>query len=193
MLRNTHLSEEEKAFNRTIEVGRIKETYIDRYNKLVTKEKNTLTVQNKFFIREILKNHRDIRSRIDREQCQKLIEKCNELLADKFLTYGKLSLPQSLGTLYYTKINVIPKLKDGKLVGKKYIDWVKTVKYWEEHPETKHKSHFRSIRSYAYYIVHKCRRSTNYNLSFYVFTPARSLTKKIYQCQINNIYIPSYE
>lgn len=91
-------------------------------------------------------------------------------------------LPHRMGTLELRKYKLMPRIKDGKIVVPKLIDWDSTLKLWYEDEEAfNNKTLVKVTEKENFSVCYNKSTAAYNNKGFYHFKPNRDLKNKIKQ------------
>lgn len=117
---------------------------------------------------------------VDEHTFGQIIKTVNGLLAERVINGLEVNLPSKMGKLELRKFKTKVKLKDGKIVTNKPIDWRETLNLWEEDEEAKkNKTLVRHDTDFVYRIVYKVDSANYKNKSFYKLSLSRRYKRTI--------------
>lgn len=135
--------------------------YYKYYRKTKPKEKQYILTESQYF---------------------SIIRRINQKLVEQLLNAEPVELPMFMGTLEAFRKPFTTKLKNGKGVTTKPIDWDKTLKLWYEDPESyKRKSLIYVDDEDRVVIVYDISKARYANKTFYQFRAVKAVRESLQQ------------
>lgn len=139
------------------------------------------TIKNSYGVKEYYANYRKTRPREKKyvltcAQFYTIIRRVNQKLADLIALGHNIILPKYMGEIEVLQNDGNLKLKDGKVINKRHIDWNKTLELWFEDQQAKEKKQTVKFESHTNYKISYKKTNAKYkNNWFVVFLPNREL------------------
>lgn len=123
--------------------------------------------------------------KITSKEFYKIINEMNTAIAEEILNNKEVKLPHKMGTLTLLKSEGGAFLKDGKLKYRGTVNWRETWKLWYTDEESRKEKRLIMNESKVIFKIGITSRWFT-NKIFYVFTPMRSLKRRLKDKIINN-------
>ena len=105
-----------------------------------------------------------------------IIRSINNYLADNLVNGDDIVFPYGMGRLELRKVNITPKIINGKLIISKPIDWDRTLKLWYNNKEAKDKKLLiKSTPQYIFLIRYNKGNAEYINKSVFTFNISRTV------------------
>ena len=109
-----------------------------------------------------------------------IIRSINNYLADNLVNGNDIIFPYEMGKLELRKIDITPRIVDGKLVINKPIDWDRTLKLWYEDNEAfKQRTLVKVENNDLFKIFYNKNRAKFNNKCFYEFQVNRDIKQRL--------------
>ena len=111
-----------------------------------------------------------------------IIRRVNQKLTEALLNAETVVLPLCMGTLEAYKKPFITKIKDGKAVTNRPINWDKTIKLWYENPDSYERKDVIYVEAEDQVtVVYDINAARYTNKSFYQFRPIKAFKQALQQ------------
>lgn len=136
-------------------------------------------VTNSYTTRDI---YRGIKKTINISESlfRKIVKTVNGLMAERVINGLEVNLPSKMGKVELRKFRTKVKIKDGKIITTKPIDWKETLNLWKEDEDArKNKTLVRHDTDYVYRTVYNTKSANYRNKAFYKFSLSRRYKRTI--------------
>lgn len=138
---------------------------------------NCLTTET---IYHSLKREGMIDKHMSKGEFRLIIREFNLLLAEKLQRGEDIQFPHNMGRVELRKYKPVVRFKDGKLQNGMPVDWIATLKLWQEDDECmRNKQLVRMVEKEVFKIIYNKSRADYPNRTYYQFQVSRELKRSL--------------